>query len=624
MENSGQSQRQDPGEEAIRRLQSELDGSEMRFRTIVDAVPQIIWENDPDGKAIYFNRRWYEYSGLSVEESTGPGWPVLHPEDRHAVDDWQQSLLSGQPFESEGRLRRADGVYEWHLLRNLPLRDKDGAICGWFGTATNIHELKNMGFLLHQTSERLYAILEAATDFAIITTDKEGSIIDWNSGAQRMFGYERREAIGKQVELIFTPEDRYAGIPGQEIARAGETGQSMDERWHMRKDGSRFFVSGVMTPIRARTINGYVKVARDITDRKLTEEALFLAEQRNSVTLQMTKMGEWDWDIVSDQVTRNEYAKKLFGLDAGSGDSNNRSFFAFVYPADAEMVRQQVQTALAGLNIYQAEFRILRADNGRVTWVSSYGRVVRHTHNFPSRMIGVIYDITARKTLEKHKDDFISVASHELKTPVTSIKGYSQVLLANFRQANDTTNAALLSKLNGQVDRLTNLLHTLLDSTSILEGKLSLRPEVFDLNKLVEEQVAEIQLIAPLHRLVWRPAVRPFIHADRGRIRQVVTNLLSNAIKYSPKDSEIIISSRDEMDGALIEVQDFGAGIPPDQQPHIFQRYYRANDGNLPNTQSLGLGLYISLEIIKQHKGSMGVESIYGKGSTFYFKLSYS
>jgi PAS domain S-box-containing protein len=608
-------------DEEINQLKEQLAMSEKRFHMIVDSVPQIIWENYLDGKAIYFNQRWFEYSGLSYEQSQGPGWPVLvHEEDFSAVEEWYDCLRSGQSFSAQGRLRRFDGTYEWHLLRNQPLKDEKGCVLGWFGTATNIHELKRTSILLEQTTEHLRAILEAARDFAIVTFNTEGYIVDWNSGAETMFGYTREEAIGCYMDLIFTDEDKYGNIAEQEVVRARDTGHSADERWHKRKDGSKFFMSGVMTPIRDSTPGGFVKVARDITDRKLAEEALLLAEQRSNIAIQSTKMGEWEWDIISDVIKRNEYTNNLIGIEPDT--PSNMSFYGYIYPGDLESVRQQMQAAIEGLNIFQAEFRILRADNEQIRWVSSYGRIVGRINDRASRMIGVMYDITARKMLEKLKDDFISVASHELKTPVTSIKGYSQILLENFKQENDAESIDWLTKLNGQVDRLTKLLYSLLDSTTLLEGRLKLNPETFDINELLEEQVTELRHISPKHDLVWKPASIPLIHADKSRIRQVINNLVTNAIKYSPK-GEVIISSVDALDGVLVTVQDFGPGIPPDQQDNIFKRYYRV-DQSAANSQSLGLGLYISLEIIRQHKGTMGVDSIAGKGSTFYFKLPYS
>jgi PAS domain S-box-containing protein len=609
---------------SIKKLEHELAGSELRFRTIIDAVPQLIWQNDGDGHAFYFNQRWYEYSGLSYAESEGPGWPVMvHPLDNNAVENWHASLAAGTLFVSEARLRRADGEYEWHLLRNVPLKDAGGIILGWFGTATNIHEQKKAELRLKATSKRLHATLEAAIDFAIITLDKDGYIVDWNSGAENMFGYDRSEAIGQFTDIFFTPEDRYGGIPLEEIRRAETTGHSLDERWHLRKDGSRFFMSGVMTRIMESSITGYVKVARNITDRKLTEEALFLSEQRQSIAIQSTQMGEWDWDIPADRVKWNEHASRLLGMTTGAGSSHNPSFFTCIHPEDLPAVRQALDITLKGSLILQSEYRIIRADNAETAWVSMYGRVITHRDEQPVRMIGVIYDITARKMLEKQKDDFISIASHELKTPVSSIRGYSQLVLQTLNERGDTENAQLLIKMNSQVERLTRLLYALLDSTSMLEGRLRLIPEPFDVNQLIQQEIEDLQLIYPRHRLTWRPGKIAIVHADKGRIRQVLTNLISNAAKYSSEATEIVIATEDLMDGVLVKVTDQGIGISVEDQARIFERYFRGGEHEW-NKHSFGLGLYISLEIIKQHHGMMGVESVRGEGSTFYFKLPYT
>ncbi|HEY4064674.1 MAG TPA: PAS domain S-box protein [Puia sp.] len=608
-------------DDRIKQLRDQIAILERKSRLIVDSVPQIIWENDLEGKAIYFNKPWYDYSGLTYEESEGPGWPVLvHPEDVSAVAEWHRCFRLGELFSAQARLRRFDNVYEWHLLRNQPLKDEHDAVIGWFGTATNINELKSTSILLEQRTEHLRAILEAAKDFAIITLDNQGIITDWNSGAERMFGYTREEALGRYSNFIFTDEDKYGNIAEKEIFIARKDGHSADERWHLRKDGSKFFMSGVMTPISDGGRGGFVKVARNITDRKLAEEALLLAEQRTNIAIQSSEMGEWEWNITSDVVRRNEYSNNLIGIEPGT--TGNESFYGYIYSGDVDFVKRQMQTAIDGLNIFQADFRILRADNKEIRWVSSYGRVIGRKNGRASRMIGVMYDITSRKMLEKLKDDFISVASHELKTPVTSIKGYSQILLQTFKQTNDAESIEWLTKLNSQVDRLTKLLYTLLDSTSLLEGRLKLKPETFDINELLEEQIAELQLISPIHVLIWKPGSIPLVHADKSRIRQVINNLVSNAIKYSPK-GEVIISSADEQDGVVITVKDFGPGIASHHHEDIFKRYYRL-DQSAGNSQSLGLGLYLSQEIIKQHKGTIGVNSILGKGSSFYFKLPYS
>ena len=437
-----------------------------------------------------------------------------------------------------------------------------------------------------------------------------------------MFGYTREEVLGKFTGIFFTPEDNAAGMPMQEIARAAKTGFATDERWHVHKDGSRFFMSGVMRPITEGSITGYVKIARNITDRKLAEEALFLSEQRKNIAIQSTLMGEWDWVITADVVQRNEHAANLMGMEK-EADADTSSFFCCIHPDDVPMVRRQISVALDGLNIFQADYRIIRRDNRQPGWISSYGRVITHKDGSPSRMIGVSFDITARKNTEKQKDDFISVASHELKTPVTSIKGYSQLILQNLREQGDDTNIALLMSMNGQIDRLTKLLFTLLDTTSTLEGKLRLALEAFDINELIAQEVNAFTIAYPGHKFIWNHMPIPVIQADKSRIRQVLVNLVANAVKYSQEGTDIIISTTDQGDSVMVKVQDHGLGLLPEEQAKVFDRYYRGN--NKPgNHQSFGLGLYISLEIIQQHHGTMGVESIKGKGSTFYFKLPYT
>jgi signal transduction histidine kinase len=238
-------------------------------------------------------------------------------------------------------------------------------------------------------------------------------------------------------------------------------------------------------------------------------------------------------------------------------------------------------------------------------------------------MIGVIYDVTNRKQLERQKDDFISVASHELKTPLTTIKAYSGVLEDVLQNSENAESVEIVKKLNQQVDRLVKLVNSLLDA-DIAEGKIKLSPETFDLNQLVLEHVKLLQLTTTTHKLYWHPGNIGLIHADRQRIGQVITNFITNAVKYSPGRDRVIITTEDRMDGVVFQVQDFGKGLGPEQHLQVFERYYRSSDHNIENIPGLGLGLYISAEIIKQHSGAIWVESLAGEGSSFYFKLPYS
>jgi PAS domain S-box-containing protein len=406
-----------------------------------------------------------------------------------------------------------------------------------------------------------------------------------------------------------------------EIRNAKAKGRSLDERWHLRKDGTRFFMSGVMVPILHHPMAGYVKIARNITDRKLMEEALFLSEQRRNV-VQSAEIGEWDWDITTDITQLSEQTCSIFGI-APCKTISGSPLLEHIHSEDLPQLKEKLETALKGLNIFHAEFRINRADNNGQRWVTAYGRVVGHENDTPTRMLGVVYDVTNRKLLEKQKDDFISVASHELKTPVTTIKAYSGILEEVLEESGHPESVEIMKKLDGQVDRLVNLINSLLDANSV-EGKMKLNPQTFDLNELAAEQVKALQISVLPHQLTWKPGNLGLVHADRERIGQVITNFITNAAKYSPGKDKVIITTEDAMDGAVLKVQDFGIGLSAVEQGQVFERYYRANSPGIASTPGLGLGLYISAEIIRQHSGAIWVESVVGKGSSFCFKLPYS
>ncbi len=270
------------------RAEAALRQSEARFRTLANAVPQVIWANDAEGRANYFNQRWYEYSGLSYEASYGIGWEAMvHPDDaRTSKDKWKKALVAGEIFDTEFRLRRHDGNYRWFIGRNVPVKDPAGNITGWFGSATDIDDLKKTEEALSQSEARLRITMESASDYAIITMDTSRNVERWSKGAEELFGYTEAEMIGQPADVIFTEEDRAAGAPQQEMETARDNGRAADERWHRRKDGSRFFASGVMRPIQSKELTGYVKVMRDMTQQQLFTQELHRLVAERTVELQ--------------------------------------------------------------------------------------------------------------------------------------------------------------------------------------------------------------------------------------------------------------------------------------------------------------------------------------------------
>ena len=226
-----------------------------------------------------------------------------------------------------------------------------------------------------------------------------------------------------------------------------------------------------------------------------------------------------------------------------------------------------------------------------------------------------------QKIAMEKKDEFITIASHELKTPVTSIKGFVQLLKYNFQKDGNEMAANLLGKVDTQINKLSTLISDLLDVKKIENGQLQYNEEKFDFNELVVEVIEETSRVIARHTIRQKLGETKMVIGDRNKIGQVIINFIDNARKYSPVNSEILITSEIEENNIKFSVEDRGIGIPVGQQMNIFDRFFRVS-GEKENTYSgLGLGLYISSEYIKRHKGTIGVESEEGNGSTFYFTI---
>jgi PAS domain S-box-containing protein len=228
-------------------------------------------------------------------------------------------------------------------------------------------------------------------------------------------------------------------------------------------------------------------------------------------------------------------------------------------------------------------------------------------------------DITAIKELDKKKDEFMGAASHELKTPLTSLKAYIQLLDRTLNEGKVSQAILYLHRTQSYADRLNNLIEQLLDTTRIQAGKLQLNLTQFDLDELINETVEGVQHTVT-HKIVKQGGITRLITADKPRMEQVLTNLLTNAVKYSPKADKVIITVGEQENAAIISVQDFGVGIPKEKQQRIFERFYRAEEHST-QFHGLGIGLYITSEIVKEHGGVLKVESEEGKGSTFSLAL---
>lgn len=227
-----------------------------------------------------------------------------------------------------------------------------------------------------------------------------------------------------------------------------------------------------------------------------------------------------------------------------------------------------------------------------------------------------------RDERDAKRNEFISMVVHELKTPLSSLKGYSQLLGRRYERSGDTQGIQIASRMDQQVNRLTGLIDDLQDVNRMESGRLQLRESLFVFDELVENVVTDVQLTTEQHKLVIEGRTNATIKGDRERIGQVLTNLLTNAIKYAPLSQTILVKLASDTKSVIVCVQDFGPGIPKDLQTKIFEPFYRIEGEGRNSAQGLGLGLAIAADLIKRHRGKIWVESEVGKGTTFCFTLS--
>lgn len=233
-------------------------------------------------------------------------------------------------------------------------------------------------------------------------------------------------------------------------------------------------------------------------------------------------------------------------------------------------------------------------------------------------------ELQRRNQLEKNKDDFISMASHELKTPITSLNIYTQIAVKNLERKKYTETKKLLEKITNQTARLSSLVTDLLDISRVQTGKLKIEHSPFDIDALIHETVESIQQTTAKHKITVKSTIKRQVNGDRYRIYQVLTNLLTNAVKYSPKGKKITVHAKSTRKEVVIAIKDQGIGIEKKHQKKIFQKLYQVTDSHGNTYPGFGIGLYISSQIIRQHRGKIWVESKKEKGSTFSFSIPFN
>jgi two-component system sensor histidine kinase/response regulator len=252
--------------------------------------------------------------------------------------------------------------------------------------------------------------------------------------------------------------------------------------------------------------------------------------------------------------------------------------------------------------------------------VKTFYRIYEQNRKLNEMQKSLLEEIEFRKEAERKKDEFISIASHELKTPLTSVKGYVQLLERSVIKGDTETVKKHLDKAQQQLEKLNGLIADLLDISKIESGKLKFNRQNFLIDTLIDNVIEVMHQSNPEFQIIKNGSVEQEIYGDEMRIEQVIVNFLTNAIKYSPGTNRVEINMSCENDILYLGVKDEGIGMLPEQLNHVFDKFYRVEETS-QRFQGLGIGLYIASEIIRRHDGKIGVTSDYGKGSEFYFSI---
>jgi len=252
--------------------------------------------------------------------------------------------------------------------------------------------------------------------------------------------------------------------------------------------------------------------------------------------------------------------------------------------------------------------------------VKTFNRLFEQTNQLKQVQKSLKKEIEHRKDLEKKKDEFISIASHELKTPLTSMRGYIQLLERLINKENNQDLKTYISKVSSQINKLGDLVSDLLDISNMESGKMKLNIRPFSFEDMLNNSIDNIQQIFPEHTILRKGSANIIYPGDEMRLEQVIVNYLTNAIKYSPDKREIKVESAIDESWLEVRVTDHGIGISKELQEQLFEKFFRVEESS-NRFQGLGIGLFICQEIIQRHGGICGVESQLGRGSTFFFKL---
>jgi PAS domain S-box-containing protein len=594
-------------------------------------------------------------TGYSVKEVLGKNISFLYlPEDREPAlwASEAQSARAKKRHESEGWRLRKDGTKFWANVVITETAGPAGSNGGFGMVLRDFTSKREADEALRKSEERYRLLVTNVKDYAIFLVNPEGIVMTWNTGAELLKGYKAHEIIGKHFSTFYSQFDKDRKHPQNELKIAAATGRHEEEGWRIRKDGSRFWANIILTRLLDGTGKhiGFAKITRDLTERKHAEEILRESEERFRLMIDSVK----DYSIImlspDGLITSwNEGAQRMKGYSAS--EIYGKHFSAFYEPEEVAVGKceYELREATATGRFEDEGWRVRK--DGTKFWANVVITALRDAKGELRGFSKVTRDTTERKRTEdklrmaqeslelrvasrtkeleaaiESRDEFLSIASHELRTPLTALKLQQQIFARELNKLTKgegvpLTRATEVSEMTKrQVAQLSRLVDDMLDVSRISTGRLRVELQAGSLSDLASRVFKSFEPQFDSAGVKATLDIREELRAnfDPHRIEQVISNLLSNAVKYGA-GSPVSMSVRRVGSQAEIEVRDEGPGISQADQARIFKRYERAISAN--EVSGLGLGLFISEQILQSHGGHVHVESDLQKGSRFIVTL---
>ncbi len=620
--------------EERKQAEEALRASEERWLTTLDSIGDAVIATDEAGKITFMNRIAENLTGWTIGKASNRPiaevFNIVNENTRQPDENPVTRVLREGTIVSLANhtvLVRKDGTQVPIDDSGAPIHDAGGRKQGVVLVFRDITERKKAQEALKESEEKYRRLFNSMTDsFALceIILDAKGSPADYlflevNSVFEETVNLPHEKIIGKKVSEIAPALD-----PSwiQELGKVALDGQPVLFEKYGSIIGSWVEVY-VYSPQKGR----FAVLSRDITGRKKAEEALLEREERFNILLQNLESGVALIDENGKIAAYNPAFLKLFGLaeDTGILNVNSRDWSAWkVYEEDGKTlllvdehpVRKAVMT---GKPVREKLVAVRLPSGGEITWMLISAEPLLKPDGSLKYLIVTYHDVTERRKAEQIKDDFIGMVSHELRTPLTIIMGAVKVALSEGISQEDLK-TLLISAEEGSED-LAHILDNLLELSRYQAKRLQLSKNILNVEQAVENIVNQSEKFKASHKISIKINPKlPYIDVDRVRLERIVRNLVDNAVKYSPDNTEIMICGERWNGYILLSVSDQGKGISAEDQSKLFSSFERLQETSVTRP-GLGLGLLVCKRLVEAHGGKIWVESVLGKGSTFYFTL---